>query len=318
MAGAHAAALPDHGTSGPAVDRPWFLPLIPIVRHGSREPAAMLRSPITTLDGYHGLLPRAWTRDETCDEAYVDAQNDFQATKARAFVLPIVREAPVRTILDVGCGMGGMAVALEKEGYESYGIDLPGLTRRWSSAGRSADRFYLVDPDAFELPFLDGTIDFAFTFGAIEHVGTTNGHADRRPDWHAVRQQWLREIFRVLSPGGRMLIGGPNRAFPIDVAHGPDNQAASWERWLARRLGATVHRPWGDNFLWAYPDVHRYLEGLPYTMEARSIGGFLDFSRVPAFARTAARAYVNRMPRALLDTGFNPWVMALVTRSAES
>ena len=79
------------------------------------------------------------------------------------------------------------------------------------------------------------------TFGAIEHVGTTNGHADRRPDWHAVRQQWLREIFRVLSPGGRMLIGGPNRAFPIDVAHGPDNQAASWERWLARRLGLSAN-----------------------------------------------------------------------------
>ena len=180
----------------------------------------LLRSPTITFDGYRGLLPQLATRPETCDESYVDAQDRFQAAKTRAFVLPIVREAAVRTTLDVGCGMGGMAVTLEAEGYESYGIDLPGLTRRWTAAGRSAERFYLVDPDAFELPFVDGSIDFAFTFGAIEHVGTTNGHADRRHDWHAVRRQWLREVYRVLAPGGRMLIGGPNRGFPIDVAHG--------------------------------------------------------------------------------------------------
>lgn len=274
----------------------------------------MLKPMTMTLDGYHGLMPRPTTRDETCDEGYVSAQDRFQAEKARAFVLPILREAPVRTVLDVGCGMGGMAVALESEGYASYGIDLPGLTRRWAAAGRSADRFYLVDPDNFELPFVDGSIDFAFTFGAIEHVGTTDGHADRRPDWHAVRRQWLREIFRVLAPGGRMLIGGPNAGFPIDVAHAPDSRAAPWERWLAARLGMTVHRPWADNFLWTYGDVRRYLDGLPYEMEARRVTGFLDFSRVPPGLRGLARAYVEATPARLLDTGLNPWVMALVTR----
>lgn len=274
----------------------------------------MLKPMTMTFEGYHGLLPRPTTRQETCDEGYVTAQDGFQAAKARAFVLPIVREAAVRTTLDVGCGMGGMAVALEAEGYASYGIDLPGLTRRWAAAGRSAERFYLIDPDAFALPFVDGAIDFAFTFGAIEHVGTTDGHADRRPDWHAVRRQWLREMFRVLAPGGRMLIGGPNRAFPIDVAHGPDSRAAPWERRLAARLGVTVHRPWADNFLWSYPDVHRYLDGLPYALEARRVTGFLDFSRVPAVARGLARAYVRGMPARWLDTGLNPWVMALVTR----
>ncbi|MGU3539181.1 class I SAM-dependent methyltransferase [Methylobacterium sp. A54F] len=281
----------------------------------------MLMKPMTmTLGGYSGLVPPEAARGQpmradVTTEDYAAAQDGFQAAKARAFLLPMIREAPARTLLDVGCGMGGMAVALEAEGYESYGIDLPGLTPRWTAAGRRRDRFFLVDPDAFELPFVDGAIDFAFTFGAIEHVGTTDGHADRRPDWHAVRRQWLREIYRVLAPGGRMLIGGPNRAFPVDVAHGPDSRAAGWERALATRLGMTVHRPWGDNFLWSYADVHRYLDGLPYALEGRRVTGFLDFSRAPAPARGLARAYVDHLPRSLLATGFNPWVMALVTRT---
>lgn len=140
----------------------------------------------------------------------------------------------------------------------------------------------MADPARFALPFADGAIDFTFTLGVIEHVGTTDGHADRRPDWHAVRREWLREIFRVLSIGGRMLIGGPNRGFPIDVAHGLDSRAASWERRLSDLVGHSVHRTWGDYFLWSHDDVRRYLEGLPFTMDARGVDGLLDFGRVPA------------------------------------
>ncbi|WP_164712486.1 class I SAM-dependent methyltransferase [Methylobacterium currus] len=276
----------------------------------------MLTKPFTAeLSGYKGILPTGTVRSDVTTEDYADAQEIFQPGKARGFLLPIIREAPARTLLDVGCGMGGMATALEEEGYQSYGVDLPGLERRWASAGRSPDRFFLVDPDRFALPFVDGSIDFAFTFGVIEHVGTTDGHADRRPNWHTARRDWLREIFRVLRPGGRMLVGGPNRGFLLDVAHGPDSRAAAWELWLTRRLGVTVHRIWGDNFLWAYGDVRRYLDGLPCTIEARSVAGFLEFSRAPAALRGLARAYVRHLPRALLGTGFNPWVMALITRT---
>jgi SAM-dependent methyltransferase len=250
--------------------------------------------------------------DVTTDE-YATAQLQFHEKKARDFVLPILREKAAGTVLDVGCGIGGMVVALENEGYEAYGVDLPGMEQRWADAGRDPHRFLLVDPDNFVLPFDKGSIDFAFTFGAIEHVGTTDGHANRRPDWHQVRTEWVKEILRVLRPGGRLLIGGPNKGFPVDVAHGSDSQASRLEKSLSKYLGVTVHRTWGDNFLWSYSDLYLHLRGLNCTVEARSVDGFLDFSRVPAVLRGAARGYVRYLPSGLLATGFNPWMMAIIT-----
>ena len=248
-------------------------------------------------------------------EDYASEQSYYHEAKAQSYVLPVLREKAAVTVLDVGCGIGGMVQTIGQAGYQAFGVDLIGLDRRWRDLGRPTDRFFVVDPLKFALPFADGAINFAFSLGVIEHVGTTDGHADRRPDWHEMRQNWLREIFRTLSVGGRMLIGGPNRGFPIDVAHGLDSRASRWEQWLSARTRRSVHRTWGDNFLWGFKDIPRYLEGLPFTIEPRSVQGLLDLGRVPSPVRAVARAYIRHMPRSLLATGMNPWMLAVVTRT---
>ena len=253
-------------------------------------------------------------RDVTTED-YASEQSDYHEAKARSYVLPVLRERPAVTVVDVGCGIGGMVQTIAQAGYHAFGVDLVGLDRRWRKLDRPTDRFFVVDPMQFALPFSDGAIDFAFSLGVIEHVGTTDGHAERRSDWHEMRQAWLREIFRTLSVGGRMLIGGPNRGFPIDVAHGLDSRASPWERWLTARIGRSVHKTWGDNFLWGFDDIPRYLSGLAFTMEPRSVEGLLDFGRVPSALRTVARAYIRYMPRPLLATGMNPWMLAVITRT---
>ena len=111
----------------------------------------------------------------------------------------------VRTLMDKNC--------------EVYGVDLPGLHGHWRRNGLSNERMFVVDPLKLCLPFADVGIDFAFTFGVIEHVGTTDGQSTRRSDHHALRRQWLREVYRAVQPGGAMLIACPNRRFLIDVAH---------------------------------------------------------------------------------------------------
>ena len=210
--------------------------------------------------------------------------------------------------------MGKSVVTLAEDGFEAYGVDLPGLTRHWAALNLPRDRFFVVHPEDFELPFEDESLDLAFSFGVLEHVGTRDGHATRAPDYHAVRRRWLREIFRVVKPGGCLLMGGPNRNCPLDFSHGLDAGASAAERWLSRRVGRSVHRPWGEYFLWGYSDFERYLKGLEFELEPLSIRGLLQFGRVPRRMRGLARLYVEHLPRPLLGTGCNPWVMALIRK----
>ena len=268
---------------------------------------------VQSIGGYQSLYagPVECAPDTTTD-AYALSQERDNAAKVSAFLLPRVNTAGAHTILDVGCGVGVMVRTFLDLGYEAYGADLPGLHTHWTRIGLPKENMFIVDPKHLHLPFEDGGIDFVCTFGVIEHVGTTDGMADRFPDYHARRRQWLRELYRAVRPGGSMLIAGPNRRFPFDVAHGPDSRASALERWLSNKLKVSVHRVWGEHFLWAYEDFPAYLDGLPHRLEPQSVSGFLAFSRVPGPLRKVAQFYIDNLPTGLLNTGLNPWVMALV------
>jgi SAM-dependent methyltransferase len=285
----------------------------------SGEPGTMVDTGRVTmsLDGFATTLAlgTGLSPDLTTDE-YAGEQLLVNASKTLDFVVPIVERCGARSVVDIGCGVGAMVATFLERGFDAYGVDVAGLSQRWARLGLPPERFVIVDPMGMRLPFDDGSVDFAFSLGVIEHVGTSNGHSDRLPDYRARRAAWLREVFRILRTGGHMLMGGPNRKFPIDVAHGPDSRAAGWERALSRLAGASVHRTWGENFLWSYEDFSEYLEGLRYELEPLSVADYVHYGRVPSWLRPMVRAYVDRMPRSLLGTGLNPWVMALVRKAA--
>ena len=268
---------------------------------------------VQTIGGYRSLFAGAIeSAPDTTTDAYAVSQERDNAAKVSAYLLPRVKAAGAHTILDVGCGVGVMVRSFLDLGYEAYGADLPGLHTHWSRIGLPKENMFIVDPEQLHLPFEDGGIDFACTFGVIEHVGTSDGMADRLADYHQRRKQWVREIYRVIRPGGAMLVCGPNRRFPVDVAHGPDSRATATEQWLSNKLRVSVHKTWGEHFLWAYEDFPAYLDGLPYKLEPQSVSGFLALSRVPGPLRKAAQFYIDKLPTGLLNTGLNPWVMALV------
>ena len=270
------------------------------------------------IDGYGALLGAAANVAEppdTTTEEYSHDQQEGNARITRDYLEPLLRRTGSRSVLDVGCGVGQSVGTLLEDGFDAYGVDLPGLTRFWSELHRNTDRFFVVDSEDFRLPFDDGAFDLAFSFGVLEHVGTLDGHASRRPDYHERRALWAREIHRVVKPGGYLLLGGPNRNFPLDFSHGLDSRANGVERWLSQLVGRSVHRPWGDYFLWGYGDVRRYLAGTDSEVEPQRLDGLLKFGRLPAALRGLASWYVRYLPRPLLGTGFNPWVMALVRKA---
>ena len=220
--------------------------------------------------------------DSTTDE-YAETQSYANIEKTERFLLPLMKELSVSTALDVGCGVGSMVTALNDNGIDAYGVDLLNLGKYWARLNLDRDRFLIVDPCNLELPFHDKSFDFVFSLGAIEHVGTSNGHSDRLHNYKDIRRDWLRELFRVVKDDKYLLIGGPNRMFPIDVAHSPDTQASKMERVLSKISKCSVHFPWNDGFLWSYGEVIEFLEGLSYEIKALSIKEFLYLSRVPTF-----------------------------------
>lgn len=99
-------------------------------------------------------------------------------------------------ILDVGCGTGQFAFRLlaANPAATLVGLDLSEcmLAQAATNCARCADRLTLVHGDSEHMPFADGTFDVITCIHSFHHY----------PHQAAV----LREMRRVLKPGGELLI----------------------------------------------------------------------------------------------------------------
>lgn len=88
---------------------------------------------------------------------------------------------------------------IARRGAKVYGLDISDyLVKKARENFKKADiKAELVACDMRQIKFPDNTFDFLYTMGTIEHVS----------DY----QRAMREIFRVLKPGGKCIVGVPNR-----------------------------------------------------------------------------------------------------------
>jgi SAM-dependent methyltransferase len=98
--------------------------------------------------------------------------------------------------LEVGYGAGAVLLAVAPSVDDLHGIDLdadPAPVEAWlASHGRTAR---LVQGSVYELPYDPAEFDLTLSFSVFEHL-------DRY-------EEGLREVARVLKPGGRFLLGMP-------------------------------------------------------------------------------------------------------------
>jgi ubiquinone/menaquinone biosynthesis C-methylase UbiE len=116
------------------------------------------------------------------------------------FVLQMVEAGLPRgsRILDVGCGPGEMAAKLQEHGYDVWGVDIAEPMVRYARERCGGDRFRVGDIE--QIPFEDGAFDGVVCVGVLEYL-----EADTKA---------LREIGRVLKPGGTAVLSTPNAACP--------------------------------------------------------------------------------------------------------
>jgi len=108
-----------------------------------------------------------------------------------------------RSVLDIGSGNGGLCIAAALAGAAKvHGIETEPqrilLAQKWAECRGVQVTFAQGVAEA--LPFDDATFDAVLFWSVIEHV---RSHA-----------QAIREISRVLKPGGIVAINGPNRLSP--------------------------------------------------------------------------------------------------------
>jgi ubiquinone/menaquinone biosynthesis C-methylase UbiE len=126
----------------------------------------------------------------------------------------------VRRGLDVGCGPGQFTILIAERAPEAevWGIDLAPtmieLARRHAAESSASARLHFEVADVAKLPFPDGHFDAVVSSGSIKHW----------PDQAAA----LREIHRVLVPGGRAFIGEMNRLAPAAAIAAQRSRLRHW------------------------------------------------------------------------------------------
>ena len=140
------------------------------------------------------------------------ASSRFGKMRARDSLLNAVAIKPEDTVLDIGCGRGLLLMGAAKRATNGHaiGIDLwsnvdqmnnsRAATLGNAEAEGVSERVEVKDGDMRSLPFADGSIDAVVSSLAIHNL---KGSVDR--------DTAVREIVRVLKPGGRVGI--------IDIAN---------------------------------------------------------------------------------------------------
>ena len=123
--------------------------------------------------------------------------DDVRAEELNKQCIDMVSPTDGKKILELGCGIDGSAPFISTCG-EYIGTDLSTeAINTASSTFGNKPRFSFVVMDAQDLKFPDCTFDLVIAKEVIEHV----------PDI----KRTLQEAFRVLKPGGNIVITSPNR-----------------------------------------------------------------------------------------------------------
>jgi ubiquinone/menaquinone biosynthesis C-methylase UbiE len=109
-------------------------------------------------------------------------------------IITYLKGSPTRHLLEVGCGMGTDALIFAREKFNVTGIDLaPGhleLAERLFNLYQETGVFQYGNAESLSFP--DKTFGCVYSLGVLHHTPNT--------------QKAIKEIYRVLIPGGRAVI----------------------------------------------------------------------------------------------------------------
>lgn len=118
--------------------------------------------------------------------------------------------AAQKTVLDLGCNNGYGTAILGRDSARTIGVDVSPQSVQAALQNSAAPNIDYRVVDGLELPFEDATFDLIVSFQVIEHI------FDVTP--------YLRNIRRVLKPGGTVIFTTPNAPIRLDPGMKPWNE----------------------------------------------------------------------------------------------
>lgn len=103
-----------------------------------------------------------------------------------------------KTVVDIGCGSGGITVSLARDygAAKVIGLDVEepvcALSRNRAAEAGLADRIEILQVEPGPMPLADGSVDIVFSKDSIVHI----------PD----KETLAKDAFRVLKPGGMLVV----------------------------------------------------------------------------------------------------------------
>jgi 2-polyprenyl-3-methyl-5-hydroxy-6-metoxy-1,4-benzoquinol methylase len=123
-----------------------------------------------------------------------------------------------KTVLDMGCNDGAITGGyLERGARDAIGVDIDEAAIEFAQKHRSSNRLTFIHSTTSTLPIADSSVDSIICYDVFEHVSSP--------------VTMLEECYRVLRPGGRMLIG-----------------TWGWHHPFAPHLWSTMPVPWAHVF----------------------------------------------------------------------
>ena len=181
-------------------------------------------------------------------------------------------------ILEIGSGKGRMLHHLAKLGHDIRGVE---LNREYIAASRELFGELPVSPvDSEKLPAADGSLDVVMSFDVFEHIPDTDSH--------------LREVNRVLKPGGYYLLQTPNKW---------TNAVFETFRWKSLTAWKVQHCS-----LHSFRELRQRCEKHGFAVQ------FYDIPLVNDFFRFKVEAYLGRFGLLLLKV-INPDALPLPLRT---
>ncbi|MFI5361858.1 MAG: methyltransferase domain-containing protein [Elusimicrobiota bacterium] len=152
----------------------------------------------------------------------------------------------IRTVLDVGSGMGLMTALLARHAKTVIAVEAVPERALFQSKRAAQDGFRNWHPivaDATALPFAPETFDLITLNGVFEYIGLRGKGAPE-----VLQQRFLENALRLLKPDGYLYVGIENRFGLGMILGGRDHSGLAFTSLMPRRLADWYCRKRGVNF----------------------------------------------------------------------